>query len=385
MIMSHFEQLSDEVLVNICSYLKFVDILYAFDGLNERFRIITQLKSHIEIDLSGVSFKQYEFICDYFLFDKILSNKVYSLTLSNKYAPRQITLFNKQFVIYQIFPNLKCLKLIDFDESSTKILSTLRYFKHLSEFYLTINNDWTSTFDYYSRIFAQQHLLNKISFNIQNGIELTKTTHDIKPCYTIKKVKISLKTMSDLLKLFEITPNIYDLNVHIHSYDNNEWQQSLKRINIIQNLVYFNFKIYQYNGIKFEDFSNLLRKFTSLKILTIDIYTNDITYLNGCEWEYLGKLFMPKLKKFFFSIRLQILNTLIPDINSILSSFHSDYWHNLNINISHYYDIIDSMKLFILHTIPYKNQTFQISLTQSITNIYSTVKTLSLYVPSAGV
>jgi len=95
--MTHFDNLPDELLLLICSYLTPAHVLNVFLGYNERvFRCVFDYRTNL--DLTKCSYTDYQYIvsqlCHY------SSLRPSTLTVSNAMIPSQINLFLNACVSY---------------------------------------------------------------------------------------------------------------------------------------------------------------------------------------------------------------------------------------------------------------------------------------------
>lgn len=114
------EDLSDEILLLICQYLSSTDILYSFYGLNSRLNgTMGEIYRHLVV--GNVSNKRLTYICSSII--PRVGYNICSLIVSDRSIEKLSKIFLQHFHqrLYSIFPQLKCLTLI---EATNDILST---------------------------------------------------------------------------------------------------------------------------------------------------------------------------------------------------------------------------------------------------------------------
>ena len=92
MYLSKFEQLPDEIILEICLYLRPIEILDGFGQLNQRLdRSISQYRRHL--DIHHLSLNEYRRWYSHLLPNT--AKDIISIVLSNWNSPGQIHLFNQ--------------------------------------------------------------------------------------------------------------------------------------------------------------------------------------------------------------------------------------------------------------------------------------------------
>lgn len=210
---SMLETLPDEILLQICKYLLCSDILYSFYGLNDRMtQMITQYRHHLSFHRT--SLPQFDYLCSTILPQS--GSNVRSLVIDDEYCHFQDELFLQYFGENMpiIFPQLERISLTSCQYNGViKLLNALNDMSCLVEirFYglYTIKEPHEKTF-LPSLFQANNHRLTTILFDELSSSFIFDDTN----CYTnIVKLKLKLKTSSDLLSLFAAVPNIEYLDV----------------------------------------------------------------------------------------------------------------------------------------------------------------------------
>jgi hypothetical protein len=132
MSISKFENLANEILLDIFDHLRPIDIIHAFSMLNYRLQILL-IQRRIHVDLStNISFNEFNEYCSKIFLD--YSSCIYSIRLSNIETCGEIKLFFDKFSqINIIFPNLYRMSFIEPNELEYKQIITL---KHLTSIHV---------------------------------------------------------------------------------------------------------------------------------------------------------------------------------------------------------------------------------------------------------
>ncbi|CAF1016118.1 unnamed protein product [Adineta steineri] len=345
---SNLESLPDELLLEVCKYLLCVDVLLSFDNLNIRMTyMISDYRRHVS--LHKASYAQ-----SYKLFTKILpkiGTQIHTLIIDNCYSALQAISFPKYFQnrMSICFPELKKIILVSFRPDPLliflKILDNLENLhtidmrslfrvpiKQQTEVLLALlqanNHRLTSIF-----IDDQSSHLNPIKKHLANQIT----------CPNIINLKIEILTIYDLSVLFTIIPNIRSLSVSIHRKDNSDNMSRIFKSEILQFLTHFQLKSIERSWY-LNELRLLLEKLPSIKYLSLNLRTSDLTLTNG---ELLQKYLFYKIEEFHYAIHY------LPDQQSINYIEILNTWKNirpiicLNNSIQNDY--------MFLHTLPYSS------------------------------
>ena len=225
-----FEQLPDELLLIICSYLTPIEILKSFNDLNVRLNCtIRQYRRHV--DFRSLNLREF------YLFSKLIRHSfgrdVRSLILSNGVpSVRQLVLFRKQIEPFeQILSNLERLTLIDHsDDELDLFLPLISHLKHLKELKINfIKNDKETTLC----SFLSQMLSKNFSFyehfpkrRKRDGFHLEKLSLTgtgflkLSPIYneTIRHLTLEIENLEDLIEIFTGFDRLEFLNVNMKEF-----------------------------------------------------------------------------------------------------------------------------------------------------------------------
>jgi hypothetical protein len=222
-----FEQLPDELLLIICSYLSPYHIIKAFNDLNSRLNsTISEYRQNV--DFRDLNLRQFYFFCKMIRYS--FGDKVRSITLSNA-APsvRQLILFRKQIEQFtQILPNLERLILFDhYDDELDLYLPLISIIKNLKELkinFLKNKNEiillnfipqiLTDNFIYFDHIPKRRKrdliILEKLSLTGTGHLKLTSLYNE-----TITHLTIEIENTDDLFEIFSGFHSLKYLNVNM--------------------------------------------------------------------------------------------------------------------------------------------------------------------------
>lgn len=153
MSISTFENLANEVLLDIFDHLRPIDIIHAFSMLNIRLQILV-IQRRMHIDLStNISFNEFNEYCSDILLN--YSSCIYSIRLSNVETCGSMKIFFEKFSqINLIFPHLLTMTFIEPTENDYKDIVNLKHLtsihvKHRKELQsaLIFNNPDLETYD----------------------------------------------------------------------------------------------------------------------------------------------------------------------------------------------------------------------------------------------
>jgi hypothetical protein len=222
-----FEQLPDELLLIICSYLTPYHIIQSFNNLNSRLnRTINYYRENL--DFRELNFREFNFFCK--LIRTNFGKQIRSIILSNG-APsvRQLIYFRKEiFSLDNLLPNLERLTLIDHYDDELDlylpIISSLKYLKELKINFIKNTNEiilinlipqiLTDNFCYFDHRPKRRKrdfiLLEKLSLTGTGYLKLTPLFNQ-----TIKYLTIEIENTDDLLEIFSGFISLEYLNVNM--------------------------------------------------------------------------------------------------------------------------------------------------------------------------
>lgn len=222
-----FEQLPDELLLIICSYLRPYHIIKSLNGLNSRLNLtISQYRQNL--DLRNLNLNEFYFICK--MIRTSFGDKIHSITLSNgSPSVRQLILFRKQIESFRKYlPNLERLILIDhYDDELDLYLPLISILKNLRELKINFlkNKNETILTNFLPQILTDnfisfEHLpkrrkhnsilLEKLSLTGTGYLKLTSLYNE-----TITHLTIEIENTDDLLEIFSGFDSLQYLDINM--------------------------------------------------------------------------------------------------------------------------------------------------------------------------
>ncbi|CAF1227063.1 unnamed protein product [Adineta ricciae] len=198
------ERLPNELWLFVFKYMHHVDIVYGFSQLNSRFQVLTI--SYIQhINLSNVSFTQYNRFCHYIL--PKYHNLIQSLKLKKYY---QFQLF-KEYIL-KVTNTLRSLTLESngfYEQTSTTDESDF-YLKHLKDFKKLVDLQFIGQFD--SSTDSNLFIYASQISTLETLTILTQSLHSS----TTPKIQCSNQFATQLPNLRVIKVNLIDLSELTH-------------------------------------------------------------------------------------------------------------------------------------------------------------------------
>ncbi|CAF2855977.1 unnamed protein product [Rotaria sp. Silwood2] len=306
------EDLPDELLLEIYTYLSSYDILYSFGYLNWRIQcIIGEFCS--QLDFSHTSLNQFQYMCSSsFLF--FLPQRLTKLTLSNGCAPGQIEIFQENICnsyLKEKLPFLTSISLLDFENNNITLLSQLLYLEELFisfTSYEKIKSSTETLLQFY--LFTKENNFRKITLDIEEGVHMKP---QIKPNIQLQDLNIHLSTVDDLFVLFTIVPNINRLFFSI--VDDvlptfvPQIQFSMDNFPKFLKILFMHTEHKQ--AVPFKTFFiPLVYNIPSIEHLSFGLKTSDPDYADATLWTDLINS-MPLLPTVIFGLEIQITITLL--------------------------------------------------------------------------
>jgi hypothetical protein len=351
-----FEELANELLLDLFELLDAVPLLRAFHNLNSRFNtlLFTHFRAY-HLDFRSLSKHNFDIICQQHI--PLIIDRVISLDISNEAeTPNLLQLFLSYNFTFDQFSHLQKLSLYhmhSFDTLNPILIQFrhLRFFTHLNllkcnidqaplDIHHIINNIWSLsklTHCNLDRIFPNQILSTDIQIVSQSIKSLV-----LKDMYC---------RLSILFHLFKFTPHLQRLHViDIASCENEQLQP------VVSSLISLNIS---FTGsicsmeILFQNLPNLYH---------LTIHTSSI-YINGHEWKKIIVNHLPKIKIFRlrmdFSFSAQRQQTQEEQIDDLLHSFSTSFWIEEHRWFVRYdYHPTKTFNPAILYTLPYAFRAF---------------------------
>ncbi|CAF0762849.1 unnamed protein product [Adineta steineri] len=337
-----FENLPDEIILEICQYLHCSHVLYSFFNLNSRInQTITFYRQHVYF--RRASYKILLYIYEYIL--PQIGSSILSLTIHPLHQasfPSSIDQY-----ISTIFSNLKILTLTSW--KSEKLVSFLDILQDMKYLHKLIIQELSCSILIDDRNLIEKVFNNKNSFLTNvifdydcDSMNLSNYSLNNIILHNINSLTIQLNTLTDFSRLIHFIPNIQQLDVSLKN-------SSLKTVPFDIKLL--NLKIFSLWNINyysnFDDVISLLTIVPVIEQFSLTISTRDSNLING---EKLFSIFPIRLKKFNYTVCYYLKQDHYPlDINNIINSWQS-------IPIVYSFSEIDE-RIF-LHTLPYSSSRF---------------------------
>ncbi|CAF0859018.1 unnamed protein product [Adineta ricciae] len=351
MLVTRLEQLPDEILLEVCLYLKPYDVINSFGQLNHRLeQTISQYRR--DADLHHLTLKQFQRWHKHLL--HYTSKSVVNLVVSNWNSPGQIYLFNQLMKpyasLYSLFSNIKQVRLIDFTNNDIDILSKLDKIEKLF-----IDADALVPLSYSTHTLLDKYLFCSSShfkeirlWGVEGGI---RSQHHV-PIVTnfhLERLTISVALLDDLILMFRRSPNLRSLNVEIAQHTTKALRQNATVDMLPKRLTFFHFQTTDQCVLSSEDLDKLVSNIPSIELLSLDMDTNDFDYASACHWTNMLSC-LTKLKHVYFKLRIWLKSDLVPfDTESIIHAFQQT-----NLPICCYVDT----KVLHIDTVPYNMKQF---------------------------
>ncbi|CAF3361204.1 unnamed protein product [Rotaria sp. Silwood1] len=371
MYLSKLEQLPDEILLKICIYLKPFDIINSFGQLNTRLEQTISQYRH-DADLHHLTFSQFQRWSNHLLL--YTAESIVNLVVSNWNSPGQIYYFNQLTKdydsLYDLFPNIKQLRLIDFTNDDIEILSKLYLIEKVF-----IDADALIKLTYSTHILLDKYLFCSFNYfkeirlwGVENGIRLQHNAKITENFY-LERLTISVALLDDLILMFRRSPNLIHFNIEVAQYTTKELRQNATLEMLPKHIKFFHFQTTDQNVLTYEDLDKLVSNMPTIELLSLDIDTNDLSYGDGYNWHNMLST-LSNLKHTYFKIRICLTSDMIPvSIDSILESFQQ-----ANLPICCYADT----KTLHIDTVPYDMTEFKTNMSVTISPSAKLAKTTNI-------
>ncbi|CAF1302943.1 unnamed protein product [Adineta steineri] len=374
MVVSKFEQLPDEIILEICLYLRPFDIIDGFIQLNSRLnRTISQFRQNA--DIHHLTLTQYQRWYLHLL--PYTAKHIKKLVLSNWNSPGQIRLFNQSIKYYKslhhLLPNLKQLRLIDFSNDDVDILPKLSLIDKI-----LIDIDALRPLLHSTKLLLDQYLFcssfpfKEIRLWVgENGFRL-QHNKDLITNPNLEQLTIVVAHIDDLILLFKRSPNLLKLYAEINSFTSDEPKQYATAEVMPKKLTDFHIQTNDQKALTFDDLFVIIIHIPTIKLLSLDIETNDMDYADGLCWTLLTSR-LPKLTRLYFRTRIWMgTGSTFIDVSPFIESFA-----RTNLPIICYAD----SRVLHIDTIPYDMHEFEtnMSVTSSPSVKYGKTTNNELY------
>ncbi|CAF1288520.1 unnamed protein product, partial [Adineta ricciae] len=319
----NFEQLANELLLDIFEYLSAVDILRAFNQLNTRFDtlLLTHSKTY-HLHFRSVSKHDFRFFCQRNL--PLIANQIISLTLSDDIeTPNSINSFLSYGITFSQMNSLRSIKIHHLRSSMVmhRLLIECHHFPHLTRLDFTDCSFKTES----------QSISNQLN-NLWKLPELISCHMDIdfhsEGSYTIhpSTISTSLRSLSiesycyscnDLNNLLRHTPSLQYLHILLRDDPDDDLSLTFPTTSLVT------VKLSAYMSPL--TLTTILKHIPKLRCLTV---TTDEVNMNGHNWEEIIVKYLPQLKQFHLKMifRLEDYDNKEQRVDDLLNSFGTQFW-----------------------------------------------------------
>ncbi|CAM4823935.1 unnamed protein product, partial [Rotaria magnacalcarata] len=355
---SKFEQLPNELILDIFAYCRPRDLFISLFNIKQRLNTLIFSQS-INIDLGNALPK---YLLDVY-YKSVLYNareQIHCLRLSDTYGRlNRFVINDKQLEIaFEIRKYIlsRVKYLILWDPILSSLYESLSYVNNLEYLHVTSIGTARHTPNYSQgllKILFQMKTLKRvylalhdsIMFNTEIGVNTSIVSFTLNGCY-----------MHHLAPLLRRLPNIQKLNImcynrpNLFSINQDNFDYSLYD-GLRDCLPHLTNLILHVTHTPFFEIKALLQQLSKLtKLAFSSLLIEDYAY--GPNWEQLISNFLPKLQKFsLFINEAQISPRTQIDISRMIQSFSSTFWLRWPVVIEYYVDAL-SKKHLMLYTLP---------------------------------
>lgn len=351
MRVSRLEHLPDEILLEVCLYLRPYDVINSFGQLNRRLeQTVSQYRR--DADLHHLTLEQFHRWCRHLL--DYTAQSIVNIVISNWNSPGQIHLFNQAIKRYHslhhLLPSIKQVRLIDFTNNDIDILSKIERVEKIF-----IDADALVPLSYSTHLLLDKYLFCSSApfkeirlWGVEGGVRLQ---HDCRILANphLERLTISVALLDDLILMFRRSPNLLSLNVEIAQHATKALRQNATVDMLPKRLTFFHFQTTDQSVLSSEDLDKLVSNIPTIELLSLDMDTNDLDYADACHWANMLACLV-KLKHVYFKLRIWLKPELMPfDVDSIVQSFEQT-----QLPICCYVDA----KVLHVDTVPYNMKQF---------------------------
>ena len=313
----NFEQLANEILLDMFEYLKSIHLLRAFSHLNSRFNnlLIIHFRTH-GLDFQSIFASDFDIICQQHL--PLLADRITALRLSDDDdTPNQIDLFLSDYFPRYQFIQLKSLILYHISSIGIikKVVLQFRHLPLLAHFILIdchVKSDNKTLRNIINRIWNLRKLTHcHFDLNLSRSCDFCIPTIRSQ---VIEHLHIGKSTLDviQLTQLFRCTPNLRHLYTQIDEFPNDtQFPSAMQSISILKLVVN-----HLTNGT-----INLLKAVPNLIVLTLQTGKH---HMHGHKWKQLIIDYLPKLKIFQFQMLFFVNNE--EEMQEIFDSYRTSFW-----------------------------------------------------------
>ena len=343
-VITKFESLPNELLLQCFGHLHVVDIFHSFDYLNSRFSaLIRSIALHL--DVGNVEKSKLTQFGIKLMLNPLMKDQIISLTLKKKEELDNLqTLFS--FVSLFEFTQLRALifgelhtLLIDQTSSMLPLLPNLRYFSVENKSY------W------------QDRILRSLSSSTVRTLLLTKIPDHISLDHSftfLTHLSVSSCSVNGLCQFFTHSPTLQCVKIKqlFRTYDTSSDQSQVQdeQANNLERLV-----VDSYHG-NFQTFEVLLQQTPSLRFLVLNS-SGDMDMIDGNRWRKLIRDTLPLLDNFKFIFRCSLEDDDHRMTADKFRPFQNSFWSDQH----HWYtECAINEKKVCIYTVPYMLDSYEI-------------------------
>ncbi|CAF5129722.1 unnamed protein product, partial [Rotaria sp. Silwood1] len=317
--MMKFEELANEIILELFELLDTVTLIHAFSGLNFRLNqlIFSRIRTY-HLDLRSISKNDFNLICYQYL--PTIIDRITLLRISHDDETPYI-LYGTYLHVFHIrqFNHLQSLSLYSIEEASTidqiiLELHQLPYLTHLNIIQCNLELKYGRKIVALNEIWSLKKVTH-CNFDHCHGLSIQLAQISV-ISQTIEYLSIDTSDhFRNLTQLIHYTPNLQRFNWNLIYSSSNQ-----PPLITMSSIVSLKLRYYGTN----DWLKNILQHMPNLYDLKLDLIN---IYLNGYEWENLFVLNLPNIKIFQFRMHLKFSKiNLEQQINEILNSFQSSFW-----------------------------------------------------------
>lgn len=357
-IISKFEHLPNEILLDLLSYCRPRDLFISLFNLNQRLNSLISFQT-LNIDLGNALPK---YLLDIY-YKSILPHahqQIDSLRLSDTYGRLNRFVFSMKYIDIDFSTRICILNrvkyLILWDPLMSSLHEILEYVPNLEYCQVTSIGRARHTPNYSENLLKKLFAMTKLKRLYLALHDSVLFTDDIEINRTITHLNLNGCYMQHLAPLLRRLPNLRRLNImcynrpNIFSINQNNFDQTLYE-DLAQWIPHLTHLALHVTHTPFYEIEYLLRQLkTLIKFSFSSLLIED--YSNGQTWQRIITDYLPNLKKF----SLFINETHIPartqiDLKRIIDTFSDPFWKRWPVVVDYYIESITKRHI-MLYTLP---------------------------------
>ncbi|CAF3319427.1 unnamed protein product [Rotaria sp. Silwood2] len=327
-----FEELANELLLELFECFNITQLLRAFRCLNSRFDklLVIYLRNLRYLDFRSISKNDFNFICQHHL--PSIINKTISLTLSNDdETPQQIELFFSYNFILSQFLHLQSLSFYQINSQSiiqhiVIDLVHLSNLTHLNFIECCLSSLYEDHFYLIDNIWKLPKLIHLKLHDTSNGRINFISTRSISLSMEYMSIKHFCMSMNDIYQFMKHKPHLRHVQIYTHLDD-----EDIHVVEHFPSIIKFELNDERFSPLNLFFMNHIPRGISvfsampNLYHLTIE---TPFIFMDGHRWRCFISNFLPKLKIFQFKMAIYFNNfdSVKERANYILDSFQNQFW-----------------------------------------------------------